>query len=494
MRDSVQHSDPLLRQWLREPETVLRELDRVDCAESLAAFVKQAWHVVEPSAELKWGWSLDAICEHLEAVHYGQILELLINVPPGCMKSLLAGVMFPAWEWGPKGRPDLRFLGTSHKQDLATRDNLKCRRLIQSRWYQERWPLVLTSDQNAKTKFENDRTGFREAMPFKSMTGSRGDRVLLDDPLSVDDAKSEAELLSAELTFTESLPTRLNNERSAKIVIMQRLHERDTSGVILSRDLGYVHLMLPMEFESSRQCKTVIGFEDPRTKDGELLFPERFPAEQVEGLKRVMGDYAVAGQFQQRPAPRGGAIFKTGYFQKFAGNPPEMAFRIIVADTAMKTKEENDYSVFEHWGVGKVDRRPYLLGLVRGKWEAPELETVARAFWQSAWALPSHIHGPLRSMIVEDAVSGTGLIQKLERERIPVWGIKRTKDKIERAHDVTPYLAVNPIMLPEDAEWVPAYLAEMLSFPRGAHDDQVDPTIDAIKELLAGPAPMDMWV
>lgn len=145
------------------------------------------------------------------------------------MKSLLVGVVFPAWEWGPRGRQSLRYLGTAHKQDLALRDNVKCRRLIESAWYQARWPVALTGDQNAKTKFENDRTGFREAMAFTSMTGSRGDRILIDDPLSVDDANSDARRFAVETTFCEALPTRVNDETSAKIVIMQRLHERDVS-------------------------------------------------------------------------------------------------------------------------------------------------------------------------------------------------------------------------------------------------------------------------
>jgi hypothetical protein len=138
------------------------------CRRSLAAFARRAWPVLEPSTELKWGWPLDAICEHLEAVSRGEIRRLLMNVPPGSMKSLLTGVIWPAWEWGPRGEPEKRIVATAHKETLATRDNLKCRRLIQSRWYQHLWPTRLTSDQNAKTKFENDRTGFREAMAFTS--------------------------------------------------------------------------------------------------------------------------------------------------------------------------------------------------------------------------------------------------------------------------------------------------------------------------------------
>lgn len=290
------------------------ELDRAIASQSFAGFVRAAWHVLEPMSQLKWGWSLDAICDHLEAVTSGEIKRLLINVPPGCMKSLLVGVLWPAWEWGPKGRPGTRYLGTAHKQDLSVRDNLKCRRLIQSEWYQTRWPMKLTGDQNAKTKFENESTGFREAMAFGSMTGSRGDRVLLDDPLSVDHANSEADLRAAELTFTEALPTRVNNDDSAIVIIMQRLHQHDTAGIILKRELGYVHLCLPMRFEEERRCATRIGFIDPRTYDGELLFPERFSEETVTNLEKVMGSYAAAGQLQQRPAPREGGMFKKRWF------------------------------------------------------------------------------------------------------------------------------------------------------------------------------------
>ena len=159
-------------------------IERELAKRSLAAFARMCWHVLEPYEDLKWGWALDAICHHLEAVTRGDFNRLLINVPPGMMKSILVGVIWPAWEWGPMGLASHRFLGTAHKQDLAVRDATKCRRLIQSSWFQRRWPIALTSDQNAKTKFENDKTGFREAMAFTSMTGSRGDRVAIDDPLS----------------------------------------------------------------------------------------------------------------------------------------------------------------------------------------------------------------------------------------------------------------------------------------------------------------------
>lgn len=458
------------------------EAERILCSRSLAYFARRAWPILEPATPLKWGWALDAICQHLEAVTFGDVLRLLMNVPPGTMKSLLTGVIWPAWEWGPAGMPHLRHLGTAHKQDLAVRDAMKCRRLIQSNWYQERWPIALVSDQNAKTKFENDQTGFMEAMAFTSMTGARGDRVRLDDPLSADDANSGAALLAAELTFTEALPTRVNSDKSAIVVIMQRLHERDTSGIILERDLGYVHLCLPMRFEPSRRCITPI-FSDPRTIEGELLFPDRFPEAQVLDLEKTMGSYASAGQLQQRPTPRGGGIIKTAWFGAYRDVPP-LEWRIIYVDTAQKTGQENDYSVLECWGR-TLSGQAVLLDLIRGKWEAPDLLMKARAFWLHHLQDTS---SPLRAMKVEDKVSGTGLIQTLRREGVPVLPIQRNRDKISRAHDAAPFIESGNVLLPEFAGWLESFRSEVGAFPNGAHDDQIDPMFDAVRDVQNMPA------
>ncbi len=451
-----------------------RELGR----RSLADFARMCWPVLEPATDLKWGWALDAICEHLEAVTQGQTKNLLMNVPPGSMKSLLAGVIWPAWEW--IERPALRFLGTAHKQDLAVRDNLKCRRLIQSDWYQTRWPIALTSDQNAKTKFENAATGFREAMAFESMTGSRGDRVILDDPHSVDDANSPVKLASGVTTFREALPSRVNNDESAIVIIMQRLNEADISAVAV--DLGYDHLCLPMRYEPGRS-KWFVGKGDPRSVDGELMFPERFPEEQVAKLERTMGSYAVAGQLQQRPSPRGGGIIKPAWFQSYQQCPP-LEWRAVYADTAQKTAEQNDWSVFELWGR-TVTGHAVLLDLHRGKWEAPELLAEARAFWLR------HQAGsvPLRAFKVEDKVSGTGLIQTLRREGVQVLPIQRARDKITRAFDAAPFIEAGNVLVPEWAHWLGGFMAEVEAFPGGAFDDQLDPMFDAIHDVQFAPVP-----
>lgn len=467
----------------------LQAVERELCRRSLAHFARRAWHVLEPAAALKWGWALDAICLHLEAVTDGRITRLLMNVPPGSMKSLLTGVIWPAWEWGPKGMPEMRFVGTAHEEQLAIRDSRKCRDLIKSEWYQGLWPTELLRDLDGKKEFGNSKKGVRQARAFRSMTGVRGDRVILDDPISADNANSEAELEASRIAFTETLPTRVNNEKSAIVVVMQRLSEKDTSGVILTMGLPYVHLCIPMRFESARRCVTSIGWEDPRTQEGELMFPERFGEQQVSELETTLGSYGTAGQLQQRPAPRGGGILKEEWYRYWTVQPA-LEFRIITADTAQKTGQENDYSVLECWGRSTTGQA-VLLDMRRGKWEAPELLTTARAFWLKH---KDADRSPLRSMMVEDKVSGTGLIQTLRREGIPVLAVQRNNDKISRAHDSAPFVESGNVLLPQDAPWLSDFLAESSSFPGGAHDDQLDPMFDAIKAVQSMPTQQPVTV
>ena len=462
----------------------IENVEREYCRRSLAAFARQAWHVLEPAAPLKWGWCLDAICEHLEAVTNGDINRLLMNVPPGSAKSLLTGVFWPAWEWGPRNMPEMRFIGTAHEEQLAIRDSRKCRDLIKSEWYQKLWPLELSRDLDGKKEFGNIHKGVRQARSFTSLTGTRGDRVLLDDPISADAANSEAKLEAARIAFTETLPTRVNSDKSAIVVIMQRLHEKDVSGVIEEMGLDYCHLVIPMRYEAGRSCRTSIGWEDPRTTEGELMFPERFSEAQVSELEKTLGSYGTAGQLQQRPAPRGGGIIKEAWF-KFWSKMPILEFRTIHADTAQKTGQENDYSVFQCWGRA-VTGEAVLIDQIRGKWEAPELLVQCRAFWRKH--LATQTTAKLRGLYVEDKSSGTGLVQTLRREGIPVLAVQRNNDKISRGYDAAPFIESGNVLLPVDAPWLSDFLAEVASFPGGAHDDQLDPMFDAIATVQAMPA------
>lgn len=307
-------------------QEILRRRDVRRRGERLHGFMSEFWHVLEPGVEFKTGWAIEAMCEHLEAVTSGEIKRLIINVPPGMSKSLTTAVFWPAWEW--TFAPQTRVLSAAYASHLSERDSQKFGRLVTSPAYKTVYGDVFKTTKATITDVENDHFGFRKAMAFKSLTGSRGNRVIIDDPLSVDQAKSATELRNAADTFTEAVPSRLNDpEKDAIVMIMQRLHEDDPSGLALQHNLGYEHLMLPMEFEPERRCHTSIGFTDPRTYDGELLFPERFTAEVVARDKHVMssvnGSYAVAGQYQQRPAPRGGGMFKREWF-KFLPTAPRL--------------------------------------------------------------------------------------------------------------------------------------------------------------------------
>ena len=435
-----------------------------------------AWHVLEPATPIKWGWALDAMCEHLEAVHNGQIKRLLMNVPPGMMKSLLTGVFFPAWEWGAGGNPSLRYLTTAHKEDLAIRDNLKCRRLISSDWYQERWSVELCGDQNAKKKFENTATGFRESMAFRSLTGSRGDRIIIDDPLSVDDAFSEAALSAAEQTFLEAVPSRVNNQDSAIIVIMQRLHERDTAGIILSRQLGYEHLMLPMRFEPERRCATCIGFTDPRTEDGELLFPERFSEAQVSEMERTMGSFATAGQLQQRPMPRGGGLFKSDWIQHWDKLPERFDAAVISWDMTFKESATSDFVVGQVWG--RKDGAFYLVDQFRGRWDfVKSLEQFVAA---------ARKYPRITRKLIEDKANGPAIISALKRKVTGIIPITPKESKEARANAVTTLWEARNVYLPppDRYPWVAQdFIPELLAFPSGAHDDGVDAMTQALNDL-----------
>ena len=295
-----------------------RELDRVrhdaeairtKCRE-FAQFVRAAWHVLEPNNPLLWNWHLDAMCQHLQAISRGLIEpRLIINVPPGSSKSMIVSVLWQAWEWGPCGMRSIRFLSTSYEEKNVTRDTRKTRDLIMSEWFQALWPDVKMV-RAGETSFANSDTGSREGTPFSAITGKRGDRFIIDDPHSLDGAESETERDKAVRRFIEGGQNRLNDQtRSAIVVVMQRLHENDLTGALLGRSLGYVHIMIPMEFEPSRRCQTPLGWADPRSYDGELMDPRRMPPLAIERLKED-NDYMWAGQYQQRPAPREGGMFK----------------------------------------------------------------------------------------------------------------------------------------------------------------------------------------
>lgn len=514
------------------PDDIRIELDRRACAKSFVEFIKRGWTVLEPGQPYKHGWHIDAIGDHLQAVTSGELTRLLVNVPPGTMKSMACGVFFPAWEWGPQKLPHMRFMGTSYKDSLAIRDNVKTRRLILSRWYQERWGdgFAMIGDQNTKTKFENDKTGFREAMAFNSMTGSRGDRVLLDDPLSVQMAKSDVQREEANETFREALPTRLNNpDSSAIIVIMQRLHESDVSGTIIASNFGYEHLMLPMEFEPERCCYTVVKpsydedaepilarydgakqawyeegkpvpegrqefvatvkpqrvyRQDQRIDDSELLFEDRFPRTVVDRDKTIMGSYASAGQFQQRPAPREGGMFKREWFDgKIIGAAPAGTVWVRHWDLAATALETADRTAGVKMGR-TPDGRYVIAHVIKTQSEGNEVRKLIKTI--------AEVDGKPCMISIPQDPGQAGKVQKQDfvagLAGYNVRALQETGDKVTRAEPFSAQCEAGNVFLVR-GPWIEGYLDELCLFPNGKFKDQVDASSGAFGRLLMAPKP-----
>lgn len=483
----------------REKERIARdgEAIRARC-QTLEGFIKEHWHVLEPVRPLKFGWALRAMCKHLEAVTDGDIQFLLMTVPPGMMKSLLM-VFWTAWEWGPYGRPDLQTLATSYSQLNVLRDNLKLRRLIESDQFQALWPLKLRGDQNAKGKFENTGNGFSEARPFGSMTGGRGDRVKIDDPHSTETAESDTERATAVRIFREGVTDRLNDlTASAMVIIMQRLHSKDVAAVALELDLGFVHLNLPMEFEAERvaadgrrtggACRTYVKgelfFEDPRTEEGELLFPERFPRLEVERVKRAKGEYAYAGQYQQRPTPRDGGLFKREWFSdKIRRMAPEGTRWVRHWDLAA-TK---DAGAARTAGV-KLGRAPdgtYWVGhVVKTQDEGNAVRKLIKATAEVdkrdvEISLPQDPGQAGKVQATDYIAFLAGWVVRAEPE---------TGDKVTRAEPFSVQCEAGNVFLIE-GDWNQDYIDELCLFPGGSFKDQVDATSGAFGRLVMAERP-----
>jgi predicted phage terminase large subunit-like protein len=449
---------------------------------SLSGFVKEAWPALEPEAKYQHNWHVDAVCEHLEAISRGEINRLLINVPPGTMKSLLVAVFWQAWEWGPLGRPSLRYLTTSFNDGPVKRDTRKCRDLIRSPWFQQLWPSVQLA-RAGETSFANTQTGTREGVAFGSLTSQRGDRLVIDDPHSTETAESNTDRDKTTRKFREGAQNRLNDqEKSAIVVIMQRLHQDDVSGVIDRYKMDYCHLMLPMEYEPERARVTGIGFKDPRRERNELLHPGRFPRETIEKLKRDMGQYAWAGQYQQRPAPRSGGMFDKSKFEVVPAAPAG-GRQVRIWDLAGTAPHQSNTD--PDWTVGLkmrlVDELYYVEDVVRDRLNPAGVERLIKnTATQDGFDVMVGIPR-------DPAAGGKAWAQRIVAllagydARILPELVQGTKEA--RATGVSAQVEAGNVKLVA-GPWIDDFLEEVGLFPAGSHDDQVDTLSGAFNELL----------
>jgi predicted phage terminase large subunit-like protein len=468
---------------------------------SLAEFARLGWHVLEPTTPLIWNWHIDAICEHLEAVTHGRIRRLLINVPPGHLKSLLVAVFWPAWVW--LHDPSWRAIFASYSGDLSIRDSVRCRDLLESEWYQGtfRPSWEFKTDQNVKSHFENTARGSRSATSVGGKgTGFRADCVVFDDPLNVEEYPSERALAAAISWWDKRMSSRLNDMRTgARIGIMQRLHENDPSGHLIRRKT-YVHLNLPTEFDPDKRCETKIGFRDPRTEHGQLLFPEMFPPAVIAEAKEDLGEYGFAGQHNQNPAPAGGGIFKTHWFRFWYrptdGRPPRHQTKMPDGevhfheqcelpdrfdelwqswDMAFKKTASTDRIAGQVWGVQQARR--FLLSAVCRRMSFIETLEAVRNVTKDFPAAAGKL--------VEDKANGPAVMNSLEDEIGGLIPVEPHGSKEARAHAVSPIVEAGNVYLPHPALY-PAtkeLMHVLTTFPNVAHDDEVDAFTQFLNEL-----------
>lgn len=422
------------------------------------------------------------IADALTRVAVGQTTRLIINIPPRYGKTELAVKMFIAWVLA--NNPRAKSIHLSYSDELALDNSSAIRELIKHEEYQRLFPTALKTDSDSKKKWYTALggglyataaggaiTGFGAGLLERTATGTGspadgfGGAIIIDDPLKPDDAFSEARRGQVNRRFNNTIASRTNSPDTPIIVIMQRLHEEDMTGYLLGGGSGEDWELL---------CLPAIGDDDSP------LWPEKHTLERLRAMEKA-DPYTFAGQMMQRPAPLGGGLFKDEWWRYYSALP-RMTWRTIYVDTAQKTGEKNDYTVLQCWGKA-LDGQAVLVDQLRGKWEAPELLTHTRAFWNKHKAAPRE-HGPLRALKIEDKVSGTGLIQTLRREGVPVVGIPRDRDKYTRAMDGSPLVESGNVLLPRDAPWLSGYIAEFSAFPNGAHDDQIDPTLDALADML----------
>lgn len=451
-----------------------RARSRVRCEQSLSAFAQRAWEILEPGTPLVWNWHLDTLCGYLEAFFRKDIKRLILNVPPGSMKSLLFSVFGPAWCW--TWGPEERFINLTNEVGLATRDSLRMRQIIQSDWYQGNWghKVTIAGDQREKMYFANTRNGFRQGLGITgNVTGKRGSFLLIDDPCDAKKAFSDVEIATVNDTYDQAVSSRLNDPVNDCIgLIMQRLRTNDLTGHLLKKaKQHWVQVSIPMEYEGqSFDAGKDLGrpeLNDPRTRIGELMFPARFPRSVVETLQEDLGDYGTAGQLQQRPVPLGGGILKAAWWRAWPEDKklPECDHIFASWDTAFSEADHknNASSAMTLWGVWWHEQTGRYNVMALGAWD----DRVDYTDLEEKALQIDADHEPDRHLI-EKKATGISLVQSLRRRRIAVYPYTPDRDKIARAYAVQSMLKAGQVWYPEGKAWAKRLIEMTSSFPNGA--------------------------
>lgn len=502
-------------------KAVEREVYRQMCLESHLFFTRYFFKPRQ-GIKLRVNWHHHLMCDAIEGVMNGTYENLVVNVSPGATKTELFVIALIAR--GLAVNPRARFLHLCGSDSLASQNSSVAREIIRSDEYQKLWPLKIADDADSKkrwnvlvdgqtaggvyaTSLGGQVTGFRAGHMTEGFQGA----IIIDDPIKPEDAFSRTKLDAANRKLLTTVKSRKANPKTPIILVMQRIAESDPAGFIEKGNLpgNWHHVVIPAVLDQAYiekldpKYRTLVDLS--HSVGGRFSYwPYKEPVEQLLAMERGDGAdqsgarisrHVFSSQYQQAPVVLGGNIIKGEYFERYEVLP-KLKHRKIFADTAQKTKEQNDYSVFEEWGTG-TDGRLYLVDMIRGKWEAPELQRRAVAFWAKAKARDVDLFGQLREMAVEDKSSGTGLVQTIRMlNNIPIKPIERDKDKLTRVMDGLPYLEARQVCIPADAPFTNDFIAESEAFTADdSHDfdDQIDPMLDAIADMLSTGNKIKQW-
>ncbi len=448
----------------KEIDTNLTLLDAL-LREDFPSFVQKSFCTVASGQTYQHIWHIEVLAWHLVQIYRGDLKRLIITLPPRHLKSICCSVAYPAWILGHD--PTHRIVTVSHSADLAAKHARDCRLIMSSPWYRRIFLKTrIDPKKNTELEFLTTRQGYRFSTSVGGpLTGRGGNLIILDDPLKADDALSDAKRDAVNEFFDAALYSRLDNKAQDRIVlIMQRLHVDDLVGHVLEQE-DWVHVNIPAIAEENQRLQ--IGpnrFIERR--QGEVIHPGREPLATLEHIRKTLGSYNFSSQYQQSPVPPGGAMIKWSWFGSYP-EPPEKEGndRVIMSwDTASKAEEINDYSVCTTWQEG--GGRYYLIDVVRRRLEYPDLKRLV--------VEEAHRHGA-DVVLIEDKGSGIHLIQDLQRDGVvmPI-AIQPEGDKVTRMSAQTAKIEDGHVLLPERAPWLQDFQTEILQFPRGRHDDQVD--------------------
>ena len=438
---------------------------------NLSAFTERCFNEVVSGSVYNHNWHLDALAYHLSMVAEGTCKRLVITLPPRSLKSLSASIAFPAWLLG--HQPDRRIVSVSYGKSLTTQNANSFRRIIKSAWYQDLFPVTrIDPRKDTEDEVRTTAGGFRlNATVGGALTGRGGSLVIIDDPIKAADAHSDSARNNANTWFDETLLSRLDDKRKdAIIIVMQRLHVDDLVGHVLKKG-DWTHLNLAAI--AAEDMHVPVGPDQfHHRRAGDLLHPGREPRHVLDNLREAMGSAAFNAQYLQQPVPLSGNMVRWEWFRRYTQLPEKNGYKTKIIqswDTASKADQLHDYSVCITAQVEKD--QIHILDVVRAHLEYPDLKKRIIAE-KERWKADT--------VLIEDKASGTHLIQDLRREQLFAIAIKPEGDKIVRMAACSDRIEAGCVHLPKHARWLDEFRSEILAFPYGNHDDQVD----ALSQLI----------